>query len=189
MNRAIAALIGAAVLGGCATDRVTLLESESGGALAVLSNDGETVIDTPNTRAALTAGGPRTRRIDPNGPAITSLLATLPPEAMRFSIVFPSDESLIPPGQRGVLDRIRAELEGRPGAQIEVAGFTDSDGTDAYNLDLSKKRAESVASQLREFGFEVDAADAVGRGEYEAQAQLGDGKNNESFRRVDVIVR
>ena len=64
MTRASLALLGALALCGCATDRVTLLDNEAGrpdGALAVLSPDGETLIDKPNTQALLRSGTPRAR--------------------------------------------------------------------------------------------------------------------------------
>lgn len=190
--RAALVFASAVALAGCATDRVTLLDNEMGhpdGAVAVLSADGETVIDRPNTQASLGGGTPRTRSVDPNNPAFDALLDTLPPAATRFRITFPVNDARILSGQRAVLEQIRGELSRRPGAQIEVAGFTDSTGDDASNDALSKQRAEAVARELREYGFDIDPDDAVGRGEDEARSRLGDNVASEEYRRVYVIVR
>ena len=188
-----AALAGALLASGCATDKVTLLENEDGhptGAVAVLASDGrESLIDQPLTQAKLRDGPTKGRAVKALKPAYAILLADLPPAAKAFVITFPPDQSAIPEEQRSILDAIRTELTTRPGAQIEVAGFTDSTGGDELNDDISKKRAEAVAQELRGFGFAIDADDAVGRGEDEAKKQLGDEVSSEAFRRVEIIVR
>ena len=191
--RTALALAGALLVAGCATDRVTLLDNEDGnatGALAVLASDGrESVIDQPLTQAKLRDGPTRGRAIKAVKPAYATLLANLPPAARGFVITFPPNQSAIPVEQRSILEAIRTELSIRPGAQIEVAGFTDSTGDDALNDEVSRKRADAVAQELRESGFAVDPGDAVGRGEDEAKKQLGDGVASEAYRRVEVIVR
>ena len=188
-----AALAGALLASGCATDKVTLVENEDGhptGAVAVLASDGrESLIDRPLTQAKLRDGLTKGRAVKALKPAYAVLLANLPPAAKAFVITFPRDQSAIPVEQRSILEAIRNELSTRPGAQIEVAGFTDSTGSDELNDDISKKRAEAVAQELRGFGFVIDVGDAVGRGEDEAKKQLGDEVSSEAFRRVEIIVR
>lgn len=50
--------------------------------------------------------------------------------------------------------------------QIRVTGYTDAKGSDAYNLTLSRRRAESVAGALRdELGAGTPAIRTAGRGE------------------------
>lgn len=193
MIRATAALAGALFATSCATDKVTLLDNEPGGAtgaVAVLDPDGgETVIDRPLTEAALREGAIKPKPVKAIKPAYAELLANLPPRAKAFVITFPIGQSRIPGAQRGILEAIRNELAIRPGAQIEVAGFTDSSGSDSLNDKISLDRAQAVAAELREYGFPVAPGDAVGRGEDEAKARLGDEKMDESYRRVEVIVR
>lgn len=193
MSRAALALAGALLVTGCATDKVTLLENEDGhetGALAVLATDGrESVIDRPLTQAKLRDGPTKGRTLKKLDPAYGALLGSLPPSAKGFVIAFPIGETRIPAGQRGILEQIRTELATRPGAQIEVAGFTDSLGAEDLNDKISRDRAEGVAQELREFGFTVGAEDAVGRGETEARTALGDEVADETYRRVVVIVR
>ena len=188
-----AALLPALFLSACATDKVTLLENEPGhdtGAVAVIDKKGrETLVDQANAQAALRNGPSKVRRLKELRPEYTSLIGSLPPQARAFVITFPVGSSDIPADQRGILEQIRNELSTRPGAQIEVAGFTDSTGSDTVNDKFSLDRAIAVAEQLRGFGFAVDAEDAVGRGEDEAKAKLGDEIANDGYRRVEVIVR
>ncbi|MFC4295896.1 OmpA family protein [Novosphingobium tardum] len=195
MRRALPAsvLALAMAIAGCATDKVTLLENEPGhdtGAVAVIGKGGrETVVDRVNAQASLGSGSSHVRGLKKLKPAYGTLLGSLPPSAKAFVITFPTGSSDIPADQRGVLEQIRNELSTRPGAQIEVAGFTDSTGGDAINDKISLDRAQEVAEQLRSFGFPVDREDAIGRGEDEARARLGDEVANEGYRRVEVIVR
>ena len=187
------ALASALVLGACATDKLTLLENEPGsdtGAVAVIDSKGrETVVDQVNAQAALRNGPSKVRQLKELRPEYASLIGSLPPQARAFVITFPVGSSEIPAEQRAILEAIRNELSTRPGAQIEVAGFTDSTGADTLNDKISLERAQSVIEQMRAFGFVVDAEDAVGRGEDEARAKLGDEVANDGYRRVEVIVR
>jgi outer membrane protein OmpA-like peptidoglycan-associated protein len=191
--RATLALAGALLAAGCASDRVTLLDNEAGnetGSVAILASDGsETVINQANSQAALRDGPTRVRAVKEIKPAYTAVIGSLPPPAKTFTIPFETGQSAIREDQQQVLDLIRAELSSRPGAQIEVAAFTDSVGSDADNERLSLERARNVATELRGFGFEIEPDDAIGRGEYEAQAKFGDNTPMAEFRRVDVIVR
>ena len=188
-----AVLASTLVLAACATDKLTLLENEPGhdtGAVAVIDKNGrETLVDRANSEAALRNSPSKVRQVKALRPEYTSLIGSLPPQARAFVITFPVGSSDIPADQRGILEQVRNELSTRPGAQIEVAGFTDSTGSDAINDKISLERAQSVAEQLRGFGFIVDPEDSVGRGEDEAKAKLGDEVASDGYRRVEVIVR
>jgi outer membrane protein OmpA-like peptidoglycan-associated protein len=181
------------IAAGCATDRVTLLDSEPGGetgALAVLADDGrETVLERANSEAALRRGAVRVKSVAAVRPADAAVMASLPPAARAFSIPFATGQAYIGDQQRGVLELIRAELASRPGAQVEVAAFTDSVGSEADNNQLSLDRARNVAAELRTYGFQIAESDAIGRGEYEALKAAGDNRDLAEFRKVEVIVR
>ena len=192
MRAAIAAT--AILLTGCATDRVVLLDNEPGhpvGAIAVLDDErGETVLDTANTQARLGASGARVSALARPDPSFDALMVTLPADVSRFDIPFPVGDADILSVQQSIIDQINSAVGERPpGVQIEVAGFTDSTGDEGSNNALSMERARAVAEALRAGGISIEDGDIIGRGEYDAQAALGDGVSDESYRRVTVIVR
>ena len=193
MSRALISAAIALSVAGCATDRVTLLDNEAGhetGSVAILAPDGrETVIDRANSEAALRGAPSAVRPVAKMKPAYADLLASLPPPARIFTIPYATNQSTIGEQQREVLASIRAELASRAGAQIEVAAFTDSVGSETDNYQLSLDRARNVATELRGYGFPIETGDAIGRGEYEALKAIGDDRDAPEFRRVDVIVR
>ena len=51
-----------------------------------------------------------------------------------------------------------------PGTVLEVGGHTDSDGTPAYNLTLSKNRADAVKKVLVGYGVQADLLQTRGYG-------------------------
>jgi OOP family OmpA-OmpF porin len=64
------------------------------------------------------------------------------------------------------LDDAVATLRLNPDVRVEVAGYTDARGSDAYNLDLSQRRAEAVRRYLIEKGV-TNVLTARGYGESE----------------------
>ncbi|HEX2794736.1 MAG TPA: OmpA family protein [Croceicoccus sp.] len=63
-------------------------------------------------------------------------------------VTFATDSTEISPTFRAVLDDIATSLNQYPNSIIDVYGFTDNTGSEAYNLDLSQRRAQSVANYL-----------------------------------------
>ena len=182
-----------ALLGGCATDRVTLLDNEEGEAqfaVADITRPGnERVLDTQMSELSL-GNNSRPHAVRQVRPEDAELMSRLPPKPAYFVLSFPNNVFRIPDGQRPVLSQIRDQLIARgEGAQIEVVGFTDSLGSDPDNDILSRQRAQEVAQQLRDYGFPVAMQDAVGRGEDDAKVALGDGVESADYRRVVVVVR
>ncbi len=63
------------------------------------------------------------------------------------------------------LEALAAFLLEHPEVEIHIEGHTDSRGSEAYNLDLSRRRAESVADFLADQGVERDRMTFEGYGE------------------------
>jgi outer membrane protein OmpA-like peptidoglycan-associated protein len=79
-------------------------------------------------------------------------------------------------------------IDGYPGRDIRIEGHTDSSGSDAFNLNLSQKRADAVKALLVDYGIAATRIEAIGMGESlpidDNNSEAGKAKN----RRVDVII-
>jgi len=64
-----------------------------------------------------------------------------------------------------LLDSIAYRIMAYPDTKVEVRGFTDDRNTEAYNLDLSQKRAEGVMGYLKTKGVQDNQMTAKGFGE------------------------
>lgn len=69
-----------------------------------------------------------------------------------------------------------------------IIGHTDSTGNDEYNMDLSKRRAQSVADYLVSTGIDPDKLRVVGRGENDPIASNNSEEGRAQNRRVDIVV-
>ena len=63
------------------------------------------------------------------------------------------------------LDKLAQLLKDNPTMVIELSSHTDTRGSDAYNMTLSQKRAESVVNYLTLKGIDADRMEARGYGE------------------------
>jgi outer membrane protein OmpA-like peptidoglycan-associated protein len=94
------------------------------------------------------------------GPDGESILVNLPD-----GVTFAVNSTEISPGFRTTLDRISNSLVQYPNSLIDVMGHTDSTGSDAYNDDLSKRRADAVAGYLTLRGVSRARIETIGYGE------------------------
>ena len=111
-------------------------------------------------------------------------------------IQFEFNKAIIKPASFKILDAVVATMQGNPDIQlVEVAGHTDERGDDAYNLDLSDKRAAAVMEYLRTHGSKrdstpIDAKRLISQGYGETQPK--DRRSNEQAwaknRRVDFLI-
>jgi len=71
---------------------------------------------------------------------------------------------------------------------IEVAGHTDSSGSDQYNMQLSERRAQSVASYLSSQGVQSSRLMTVGAGETRPVASNDTEQGRSANRRVEMTI-
>ena len=87
----------------------------------------------------------------------------------------------------GLLDADAAALKDWGDVKVEVAGHTDSKGSDAYNMDLSQRRAEAVRDYLISKGIAADRLTAKGYGESQPVADNDTDEGRAKNRRVELI--
>jgi outer membrane protein OmpA-like peptidoglycan-associated protein len=103
-------------------------------------------------------------------------------------ILFDVNSDRIKPESYGALKEIAGVLTEHADLNVQIVGHTDSDGADAANLDLSRRRAASVRAALTS-EFKIDEARMVTDGKGEAEPvdknETPEGKANN--RRVEFI--
>ncbi|HLZ35921.1 MAG TPA: OmpA family protein [Nitrospira sp.] len=82
-----------------------------------------------------------------------SLQAKINEILSRNRIEFDSNQSTLTPRGRAVLDQLIPLLQRAPRTTIEIGGHTDGFGAPAYNMELSRRRAESVRDYLVKRGL------------------------------------
>ncbi|PRY00944.1 OmpA family protein [Allonocardiopsis opalescens] len=112
--------------------------------------------------------------------------------ALRADVLFDFDEATLTDGARGVLAEVIEETRRRADPErppITIVGHTDGIGEDAYNQDLSERRAEAVRELLAaELGPEF-AYESEGRGSEDPVATEGGDDDSEARarnRRVEI---
>ncbi len=76
-----------------------------------------------------------------------------------------------------------------PGSNIRLDGYTDSIGTDAYNIKLSERRATAVMNYLiKEAGVVRSKITAVGHGKADPVADNSTAEGRAKNRRVEVFI-
>ncbi len=71
--------------------------------------------------------------------------------------------------------------------QLTVTGHTDTVGSDAYNMRLSRRRAESVAAQLEKDGIASSEIEIVAKGKRDLLVPTKDGVREPQNRRVQIV--
>ncbi|MCW8908730.1 MAG: OmpA family protein [Sedimenticola sp.] len=107
---------------------------------------------------------------------------------MPSNITFEVDKSYVKPGFVDTLDSVSLVLNEYTSTMIEVAGHTDSTGSDAYNQRLSQERADAVRQVLISQGVQAVRIDTVGYGESRPIASNGTASGRQQNRRVELTL-
>lgn len=114
---------------------------------------------------------------------------TLAALSAQNGILFRSGAAVLAEGTETILASMAAAINHCPGAAIDVAGHTDSDGEAAANLALSVARAEAVITALIGLGVGPERLYAIGYGESQPVADNATAAGKAQNRRIVVSVR
>lgn len=145
----------------------------------IVDTDGDGVPDQidqcPGTLAGLAT--------DNRGCAATS------PQALRLEgVTFEFNSAQLTAGAAQTLRGVAEALRGEPNLRAEIAGHTDSSGSDEYNLRLSQQRADAVLTFLANEGIERSRLVARGYGESQPVASNDSADGRDRNRRVEFRV-
>lgn len=105
-----------------------------------------------------------------------------------YGIYFDVNKDIVKPESYGTLNDIAKVLNEVPDLKVEIVGHTDSDGADAANIDLSKRRAASVKNELvKTFNVNGERLVTNGAGESQPVAPNDTPVNKALNRRVEFI--
>ncbi|HHO68620.1 MAG TPA: OmpA family protein [Gammaproteobacteria bacterium] len=104
-------------------------------------------------------------------------------------VSFDFDSASLKPAFLPTLDKVAAILQRYPRTTVTIIGHTDNIGPEAYNQQLSERRARSVADYLADRGVDPARLRIVGRGETQPRASNATAAGRQLNRRVEILIR
>ncbi len=111
-----------------------------------------------------------------------------PPPPQAFMVFFDWDSTRLSDASLNVVEQAANAFKSKQGARITATGHTDTSGSEAYNMALSLRRANTVKDALVKLGVPAAAIATVGRGEAGLLVQTGDGVREPQNRRVEITI-
>ncbi len=103
------------------------------------------------------------------------------------SVLFASGKAELLPASRNRLEEVARAL-GKAESPIVIEGHTDARGTEEFNEELSRQRAEAVRDFLVSRGVPSERIEARGLGEYRPVANNTSAEGRANNRRVEIIL-
>jgi len=109
------------------------------------------------------------------------------PVARSYMVFFDFNKSDLTPEAVAVVDQAAKNASPAKATQLTVTGHTDTVGSDAYNLRLSRRRADSVAAELETRGIPSSEIEIVAKGKRDLLVPTKDGVREPQNRRVQIV--
>jgi outer membrane protein OmpA-like peptidoglycan-associated protein len=107
---------------------------------------------------------------------------------LKGDVSFDTNSSVVRPGVYSELDRIASSLIQYPQTVVRIEGHTDSVGGEAFNMDLSRRRAEAVRTLLMQRGVDGSRMEVVAFGESSPIATNATEAGRQMNRRVVIMI-
>jgi outer membrane protein OmpA-like peptidoglycan-associated protein len=102
-------------------------------------------------------------------------------------VLFDTDQATLKPGAAETINRLADFLARNETTRIRIEGHTDSTGDDAYNSELSRRRAQAVADALLANAVPSTRVEVTGRGEGYPVATNDTPAGRQQNRRVEIV--
>ena len=109
------------------------------------------------------------------------------PAPRSYLVFFDFNKSDLTPQAVQIVDQAAKNAGTAHVTQLTVTGHTDTVGSDAYNMRLSRRRAESVAAQLEKDGIPSSEIEIVAKGKRDLLVPTADGVKEPQNRRVQIV--
>jgi iron complex outermembrane receptor protein len=104
-----------------------------------------------------------------------------------YLVFFDFNKSDLTPQALTIVNQAAANAGPAKVTKLEVTGHTDTVGSDAYNMRLSRRRAESVAAQLEKDGIPSSEIEIIAKGKRDLLVPTADGVKEPQNRRVQIV--
>ncbi len=103
-------------------------------------------------------------------------------------VLFDTGKSQLKPGGTREIQKLAQFLRENPRRTISIEGFTDSRGSEEYNLSLSERRADAVKNELINNSIEAQRIVSKGFGESYPVADNDTNAGRQMNRRVEIVI-
>jgi outer membrane protein OmpA-like peptidoglycan-associated protein len=103
-------------------------------------------------------------------------------------VLFDTGKADLNPGASRNLDQLVQFLTEHEDRRVEIDGYTDSVGTDSFNVDLSQRRADTVKAVLVSRGIDSSRIVSRGYGKDFQVASNSDASGRQLNRRVEIVI-
>jgi outer membrane protein OmpA-like peptidoglycan-associated protein len=103
-------------------------------------------------------------------------------------VLFDTNQATLKPGAKEKMAKVSGILLAYPTLHLVLEGHTDSTGSDEYNLELSRRRADSVRDYLVSNGISASNIEARGMGKDNPVATNDTAAGRQQNRRVEMVV-
>jgi iron complex outermembrane receptor protein len=129
---------------------------------------------------------------DAAGPAPAEPYTPPPPQAVApaprsYLVFFDFNKSDLTSQAEQIVDQAASNAGPAKVTRLTVTGHTDTVGSDAYNMRLSRRRAESVAARLEKDGIPSSEIEIVAKGKRDLLVPTADGVREPQNRRVQIV--
>jgi iron complex outermembrane receptor protein len=104
-----------------------------------------------------------------------------------YLVFFDFNKSDLTPQAVSIVDTAATNAGSAKVTKLEVTGHTDTVGSDAYNMRLSRRRAESVAAELEKRGIPSSEIEIIAKGKRDLLVPTADGVKEPQNRRVQIV--
>ena len=149
------------------------------------------VCPTSTTTYGLTATGPGGTRNESASVTVKGKAAErpAPTDKLTIHVNFDTNKSEIRKADMPDMQKAEAFVKKYPNCKVEVDGYTDSTGSDAYNMALSQRRADAVKNWLVEHhDVAADKIETKGFGKSNPVADNKTAKGRAENRRAEILI-
>jgi iron complex outermembrane receptor protein len=123
----------------------------------------------------------------PAAPYTPPPVAAVAPAPRSYLVFFDLNKSDLTAQATQIVDQAASNAGPAKVARLTVTGHTDTVGSDAYNMRLSRRRAESVAARLEKDGISASEIEIVAKGKRDLLVPTADGVREPQNRRVQIV--